>query len=87
VQYDANNLCGMGHKTIFSGSNGTASQTGVTTLSGGHYRLTSMIQQYPQGDAWQDRDLASDSYHLKGLASPQLTGSGCCCAYLPSVQF
>jgi hypothetical protein len=73
--------------TIFAGSNANASRPGMTTLSGGRYRLTGVIQQYSKGDAWQDSGLASGGgYHLKGPASPQLTGSGCCCMYLPCVQ-
>jgi hypothetical protein len=68
-------------------SNHSADHPGVTTLSGGRYRLTSVTASESQQRAWQNRDLASGGgYHLKGLASPQLTGSGCCCTYLPCVQ-
>jgi hypothetical protein len=58
-----------------------------TMLSGGRYRLTNVTLSYPQNNAWQESDLASGGgYHLQGLASPQLTGNGCCCMYLPCVR-
>ena len=44
--------------------------------SGGGYYLTSLV--------WQVSGTASSGgYRLLGLASPTLTGNGCCCTYLP----
>jgi hypothetical protein len=67
-----------GHYQL-SSSGGGGSQPGAALLRGGHYRLS--------GQPQVERLLASGSrYHLRALASPQLTGDGCCCAYLPCIR-
>jgi hypothetical protein len=66
---------------------GQIDQLEATTLRGGHYQLTSVTPSDSQTNSWQASDLASGGgYHLKVLASPQLTGNGCCCVYLPCVK-
>jgi hypothetical protein len=55
---------------------GVSVRTGVT--SGGSYRLTSL--------AWQGSITArGGGYHLLVAYEPRLTGSGCCCTYLPCI--
>jgi hypothetical protein len=47
-----------------------------TPVSGsGHYHLTRVTGQISSGG----------SYYLTGPASPDLTGDGCCCTYLPCI--
>ncbi len=57
---------------------GGSTQPGVTTLSGGHYRLVSP-------DAGSNILAGGGGYLLLGPAAPELRGSGCCCTYLPCV--
>lgn len=48
------------------------------TASGGAYHLISL--------RWQvDGTVSGGEYVLLGPASPTLTGSGCCCTYMPCV--
>jgi hypothetical protein len=62
-------------------------QLDTTMLSGGRYRLINVTLNYAQRLGWQESDLASGGgYHLEPLASPQLTGNGCCCLYMPCVR-
>ncbi len=57
---------------------GGSTQPGVTTLSGGHYRLVSL--EAPTGL------LASGGgYRLLASLPAGPVGSGCCCTYLPCV--
>ena len=61
---------------------GTLSQSDAPTLSGGHYQVTDMTLRNTQSNAWS---ASGGRYHLQGPASPQLTGNGCCCTFLPCV--
>jgi hypothetical protein len=64
----------------------------AATLRAGRYQLTGVTLRDTQDSTWQESDQASGGgYHLQGPASPwpanpQLTGSGCCCLYLPCVR-
>lgn len=50
----------------------------VGAASGGRYRLSSL--------AWQvNGSAAGGGYLLQGPVQPALTGSGCCCLFLPCV--
>ena len=54
------------------------------------YRLTSVTLRQPfdfaQGSAWRVSGTASGGgYRLSEAAPSALTGSGCCCTYLPCV--
>jgi hypothetical protein len=89
---DAPMLSGGHYQLTHVTLNDTMDQPETMMLSGGHYQLTNMTLSYAQGIGWQESDLASGGgYHLMGLASPQLaspqlTGDGCCCLYLPCVR-
>ena len=48
------------------------------TVSGGAYQLIS------QGEA-PGIEMAGGNYRLLGAVQPLLTGSGCCCTYLPCI--
>lgn len=63
-----------------------ADPSSVTQLSGGHYQLTRVTLGGTQTGSQPLGNFASGgSYHLKASASPQLTGNGCCCTFLPCV--
>jgi hypothetical protein len=51
-------------------------QVEAGTLAGGGYQLTSFGPQ-------ADNVSAGGAYRLLGPSAPELTGSGCCCTYLP----
>lgn len=86
-QLDATMLSGGRYQLTNATLSGPIDQPDETTLSGGHYHLTTGSPGDAHGDAHQDSDLASGGgYHLKALASPQLTGTACCCNYLPCVS-
>jgi hypothetical protein len=54
--------------------------------SGGGYRLASALADDAQGPGWRVEGSASGGgYVLQALQAPILTGSGCCCTYLPCV--
>lgn len=54
------------------------------TVSGGHYRLTSLALRQAQGDTRQTSGVASGGgYNLLGPASPASSENGCCCLWLP----
>jgi hypothetical protein len=74
---------GMSSATGNHSLSGTMDQPDATMLNGGHYQLTGVTLGDAQGSAWQ---ASGGGYHLQGLAGPQLTGSGCCCTYLPCLR-
>ena len=49
------------------------------TVSGGAYQLVN------QGEA-PGIEMAGGNYRLQGGVQPMLTGSGCCCLYLPCIS-
>ena len=67
---------------VSSASSAQPNQPGAvtaSTASGGRYHLAATT--------WQVNGTVSGSgFRLQGPASPALTGSGCCCTYLPCVM-
>ena len=67
-------------------SSSVADSSNRATFSGGDYQLTDVILDDHQDSASPVRDVASGGdYRLQVVASPRLTGSGCCCLFLPCV--
>jgi hypothetical protein len=55
------------------------------SASAQEYHLTSATLGYTQGDAWRASGTANGGGYRLEPATPKLTGSGCCCLYLPLV--
>ncbi len=69
-----------------SSANEPAIQIDTKVLNGGHYQLTDILLNQAQDDASPANEIASGGgYHLQVLDSPRLTGTGCCCLYLPCI--
>lgn len=97
-QLDATMLSGGRYRLTNVSLSGTMDQLEATTLHGGRYQLTNTAPDEAQdlGEAQdntrQESVLASGGgYQLRGLASPrlaspQLTGDGCCCMYVPCIM-
>jgi hypothetical protein len=76
---------------LFSSTGVLAQHGGLYTAeqevaSGGSYHLTSLAPSSVADLTWQVSGTASGgNYRLSALPALALTGSGCCCTYLPCI--